>query len=202
MTAVGPQYLTPPTITTVGSKYLTPPTVKPTTLPVYTDTKQITPIRPKYVTPPTAKPKSPCQKARNLTESWRTDIGSKIKPGGPFSKDQYACDFHFSSAYWFRFMGAAGNRMLNKCPNKKYSCGTLNAYWTDDEMPQQIEVETLVNAYEATYVKLLGLISSRKCQYRSVQLKVMRCSPAPNDFIYKLTSYVEETCTKAFCGMM
>lgn len=48
-----------------------------------------------------------CYSATNLTEAWRTDNGSGIRPGGPHSANGYACDLH-DDLQWFRFTGAAG----------------------------------------------------------------------------------------------
>ena len=58
----------------------------------------------------------PCLLAQNLTESWRLDHkGNVITPGGPYSEDGAACDFH-KDLQWFRFTGAAGeySSLFNK----------------------------------------------------------------------------------------
>ena len=134
-----------------------------------------------------------CQQAVNYTQSWRRDhLGSFLRPGGPNSKDSFACDFGASSSQWFRFSGAAGTHMLDSCP-EFLSCGTAYPFWTDERMPTQIGVEAIVKVY--------GVDAGCKGLIRSV--KVMRCSwNSPHNLIYKQTTNLNSTCQYAFCGMM
>ena len=49
-----------------------------------------------------------CLTATNLTQSWRLDHkGSDIRPGGPHSYNNWACDLH-KDLQWFRFSGDGG----------------------------------------------------------------------------------------------
>ena len=130
-----------------------------------------------------------CRGATNLTEDWRQDhYGSKLYPGLP------NCDttkMISDGRQWFRFAGAAGSMMLNKCP-PQYSCGTHGGIWTNDTMPIQVGVETNITAY----------VSLKTCIRYTVILSVMKCSNSlSNNFIYK---YVDDFqyCSYGFCGMM
>ena len=134
-----------------------------------------------------------CQEAVNYTESWRRDYdGSNIKPRGPFSWAGYTCDLHVNKSQWFRFAGAAGNRMLDYCV-KEYSCGTRAPLWTDNKtLPTAVGVEATVKAYESY---------NNKCKYLPRNIKVMRCSwDTPYDFIYKQTNNSPYSCRQGFCG--
>ena len=123
-----------------------------------------------------------CQQAVNYTESWRTDYdGSNIKPRGPHSWGGYACDLHISDQHWFRFAGAAGNRMLDFCV-KEYSCGARAPLWIDSSsMPKEVGVEKTATVYESY---------NNNCKFLPRKVKVMRCSwdtthhttPFPNCF--------------------
>ena len=151
-----------------------------------------------------------CLQARNLTEFWRRDeAGSNYKPGGLYSSNGYNCDLHINLPAWFRFTGKGGNRMLDRCP-AKYSCGTETPIWTDGKMPQDVGVETIVNAYGVEEVKENGLLNlfglfgrtSRDCKRYQMKLKVMRCSlDSPDDFIY-LQTHIKNPCTEGYCGMI
>ena len=91
---------------------------------------------------------------------------------------------------WFRFTGAAGNIMLNRCP-PAYSCGTNVGMWTDERMPTLVGVQSSINAYRSW---------SRNCKYFTKRVSVMKCSTNNNfDFIYKYAS--DTVCTLGFCGI-
>lgn len=71
----------------------------------------------------------------NLTEAWRKDDnGSHLRP----KEGDYACDVALQDDYtWFRFGGAAGRLLSNKC-SPSYSCGGHGGFWSDAEMPQNV----------------------------------------------------------------
>ena len=131
--------------------------------------------------------------AINVTDSWRKDAhGANAKPGGPHSKDGYACDFHGNSSQWFRFTGGAGNEMLNSCP-KENSCGTAIPFWSDERMPKALAREATVTVYGA---------SGDNCKKYVREVKVIRCSwDTSHDLIYKQTAKLDTDCKEAFCGM-
>ncbi|XP_067933925.1 oncoprotein-induced transcript 3 protein-like [Watersipora subatra] len=136
-----------------------------------------------------------CLTATNLTESWRMDIsGSGIKPGGPNSFDEYACDLNID-LQWFRFTGDAGNRMLNTCP-PMFSCGAMMPYWSDEPLPTEVGVKTDMVAYESWY-------PGHVCKFFAKAMYVMRCSHDTDyDVIYKYRSAHKKDCYQSFCGMM
>ena len=147
---------------------------------------------PTTVQPAPAVPEE-CKQAINYTEDWRNDHnGTDIKPGGPNSWRGYNCDIHTTNTQWFRFTGAAGNRMLNSCV-KEFSCGTANAIWTDEAMPKTLGKVYEVNAYGSFY----------GCKALTEKIKVMRCSwDTPHDLIYKQMTNFKASCDYGFCGMM
>ncbi|XP_067934814.1 oncoprotein-induced transcript 3 protein-like [Watersipora subatra] len=135
-----------------------------------------------------------CLTATNLTESWRMDHnGSDIRPGGPHSSGGYTCDMH-KDLQWFRFSGAAGRRMLNKCPMMN-SCGTRWPYWTDEKAPEEVGVPATINVYRS-------FAPTASCKDRSRTAEVMRCSLETNGLIYRSTDSYYDACIAAFCGMM
>ncbi|XP_067931901.1 uncharacterized protein DDB_G0290587-like [Watersipora subatra] len=141
----------------------------------------------KYTTPPEC-----FGNVITFTDSWRRDYnGSNIKPGGKYSKNGYACDQHTAFKGWFRFAGAAGNRLLDTCP-ERFSCGTNFPFWTDEKMPTEIGVLTTINVY--------GRIA--RCKSLKRELVVMKCSSAPYDYIYQQTTYYTSRCQAAFCSML
>jgi hypothetical protein len=177
------------------AKQTTKPATKQT-IPTIT-TEQTTTTTEK-TTPTTATTPLPvpeeCRKAVNYTQSWRRDhSGSDIRGGGPHNRAGYACDLHAGSSEWFRFSGAAGNRMLHSCPKCK-SCGTYHPFWTDAAMPSVIGAETTVDVY--------GVVRT-DCKSITRQAKVMRCSlDTPHELIYKQTRDFTYACNEAFCGML
>ena len=178
---------------------------KQTTMDITTD-----PETPTTTTVPLPLVPKECLQARNFTEFWRRDeAGSNYKPGGLYSSNGYNCDLYMNPPTWFRFTGKGGNRMLDRCP-AKYSCGTETPIWTDGKMPQDVGVETIVNAYGVEEVKENGLLNlfglfgrtSRDCKRYQMKLKVMRCSlDSPDDFIY-LQTHIKNPCTEGYCGMI
>ena len=104
---------------------------------------------------------------------------------------------YISMSFSCVFLFFAGNKMLDSCA-PIYSCGSLYPLWTDDEMPQDIGVETTVRAYRT---------SSSPCEYNYYQysgsLHVVRCSwDTKHDLVYKFVpSSYSSTCYYAFCGM-
>ena len=89
-----------------------------------------------------------CQSAINLTEYWRKDhSGSSIKPinGNSNYDNEWMVD---AGRPWFRFTGAAGNRLVNHCV-PGLSCGTVDATWSDAPMPTSIGVIKKFNATQS-----------------------------------------------------
>ena len=181
-------------------------TLESTTLPLPKETNSINtntsadvPIKTTRHTTPTTTTHTTttlpreCKTAINYTQSWRKDHkGSNIKPGGHNSRSGYACDLHKTDSQWFRFSGAAGDKMLNTCP-KWLSCGAYYPIWTDEKMPQVVGVESRVPVYGVFRVD---------CKRYTYQVKVIRCSwDTPHDLIYKQTKDYSLNCNDAFCGM-
>ena len=137
-----------------------------------------------------------CQSAINLTEYWRKDhSGSSIKPVDGY----YNCDTRDMTASgrpWFRFTGAAGNRLLDHCVSSTaegWSCGTGGAIWSDATMPTEVGVVTNFTAFRSDN-------ASPYCKYRTLQCSVMRCSDQPHDLIYRYDD-ASTDCYVGFCGM-
>ena len=189
---------TKPTTSTPSATTTTKPTAPTTTKPITSTTKQTTSTTttnretPQPTTKQPATTASPCQQAKNLTDSWRKDhSGSNIQPGGSHSSNGYACDTT-DNTQWFRFTGAAGNELLDSCP-KPFSCGGATSLWTDDYMPKLVDDEVVINAFGA---------DSQGCRSVTVELKVIRCSwDAPGDFAYKLATTNQSPCSQTLCGM-
>lgn len=144
-------------------------------------------------TPPPLPLPEECVTAVNYTEWWRRDHnGSEIRPGGLNSADGRACDLHYTSRDWFRFSGNAGNRLLDSCPLHR-SCGTSHAYWTDEEMPRLVGVQTKVIIY--------GTGDRGRCRFVVRKALVMRCSwDNDHDFIYRQITGYAQPCSHGFCG--
>jgi len=141
------------------------------------------------------QPAQLCQSAVNLTESWRKDHSdSGIKPiDGLHNCDTR--DMVAAGKPWFRFSGAAGNRLLDHCVPSRASgsCGTQVALWSDDTMPDQIGVVTSIQAYASWWGHCKISLYTTQCQ-------VIRCSDKPHDFVYRLDDD-SSICTMGFCGM-
>ncbi|XP_067947119.1 oncoprotein-induced transcript 3 protein-like [Watersipora subatra] len=129
-----------------------------------------------------------CRDATNFSQPWRKDGNNHLPKD--YNYNGYACDMT-SALKWFRFTGAAGTQMLNRCPTT--SCGTFFPYWTEDRMPTTVGVETTISAYTRNVYEVC-----RK-QHR-VDVKVIRCSSAA-DYIYRYSGPIRDSCFHAFCGM-
>lgn len=127
-----------------------------------------------------------CESAISLTEYWR-------KVYNDSETDRSTCDTKSminSGRPWFRFSGAAGSRMLNRCVVRK-SCGTNIPMWSDDPMPIEIGEEFEITAK--------GIFSTLCDKYKRKVL-VKKCSGRANDYTYKYTD-TSTVCDLAFCGM-
>lgn len=83
--------------------------------------------------------------------------------------------------------------MLNSCP-KYNSCGTLDPWYTDADMPTAVGVPTAISAYE------VGSVGD--CPGYPQRIEVIRCSwRTDHDLIYKQVKFGFGTCRDAFCGM-
>ena len=94
---------------------------------------------------------------------------------------------------WFRFTGAAGNRLLDHCVNSTSgarSCGTVDATWSDAPMPTSIGVIKKFNATQSY---------GGKCHYSQFECSAMRCSDRPHDMIYRYDG--PGSGDDGFCGM-
>lgn len=132
-----------------------------------------------------------CEKAINLTESWRQDhSGSKSKP----VNGEWNCDPKAMAAIgrpWFRFSGPAGDHLLDKCIPYN-SCGTEQPIWTDAVMPTSVGVETPVTVYTAF---------GRYCKWWTRKISVVRCTNVANDFVYRYDDEnVDCRIPLGFCG--
>ena len=143
-------------------------------------------------TPMTTSIPSECISAINLTESWRRDYkGSDIRPvnGG------YNCDTKQmiqQGRPWFRFSGAAGNRLLDSCRSLPgHSCGAVLGMWSNDAMPIATGESRVIDAYAAY---------SATCYAWTQKLNVMKCSERQYDYIYKYLG--DDHCHLGFCGMV
>ena len=137
-------------------------------------------------TPETLEIPRQCRVASNRTDSWRNF------DKGKYTKIRKHCDIDETSTEWFRFSGAAGNRMLNKCP-KTSGCGVEISYWTDEKMPKVVGLiaEVIVYGQKGT-----------NCAYKTKRIRVTKCSQKANDYIYRqLSEKTNTTCSEAFCGM-
>ena len=135
---------------------------------------------------------SECISAINLTQSWRRDYkGSDIRP----VNGNYNCDTKQmieQGRPWFRFSGAAGNRLLDSCRSlPTWSCGTYLGMWSYDAMPIATGESREIEAY-AAYVS--------NCKVNTKKLRVMRCSESQYDYSYKYLR--DESCHFGFCGMV
>ena len=141
----------------------------------------------------TTHPPSPvpveCIEAVNLTQSWRSDAnGSAIKPDGTTPN----CDTHsmyYDGRPWFRFLGAAGNRLLDRCPPPS-SCGTDGAMWSDATMPTVEGERKLVTVYGSW---------TKGCKDFTYHLSVLKCSRDVNDYVYRHEG--DNICWRGYCGM-
>ncbi|KAF6016429.1 hypothetical protein EB796_025270 [Bugula neritina] len=177
---------------------LKPRTTKRTT-PKPPTTKRTTP-KPRSTTrrptTTTVDPNQPieCREAETFTEPWRLEHnGQDIKGNGSHNYNGYACDLH-ADTRWFRFGGAAGNRLLDSCPKYK-SCGSLYPLWSDEPMPTKVGVVSTIKMYA---------VVGNNCKKAALDLQVMRCSPRKNDYIYvtaKPSVKKNYKCSDAFCGM-
>ena len=143
-------------------------------------------------TPMTTSIPSECISAINLTESWRRDYkGSDITP----VNGRLNCDTSHminKGRPWFRFSGAAGNRLLDSCRSMPTrSCGTHLGMWSNAAMPIATAEAREINAY-AGY--------SGSCKYFTYKLEVMKCSERQYDYIYKYLG--DDHCHLGFCGMV
>lgn len=151
----------------------------------------------KTTVPPTTLPSIPeeCRLAINLNETWRQDHkGSNIKPitKGHF----YNCDTVVmvnGGRPWFRFVGAAGNKLMDK-PVPKYSCGTEFPFYSLDPMPTRVGRAMHMSVY----------VAGDRSGHQSRAMNVIKCSTRENDFVYR---YISNTlpqsirCNYGFCGM-
>ena len=137
-------------------------------------------------------PPAECQSAINLTEYWRNvNAGTEIVPPGGRSCDTRDMNINYPDRPWFRFVGDAGNIMLNSCPPSQ-SCGASAGIWTDAEMPSAVGESTEISAF-ASYIGI--------CKSKTWSILVMRCSyDTSYEFIYR---YNEDfiNCYYSFCGI-
>ncbi|XP_067934016.1 oncoprotein-induced transcript 3 protein-like [Watersipora subatra] len=127
----------------------------------------------------------------NLTEYWRRDDeGSNIRPVNDF----YACDRSLQgNTQWFRFQGAAGQQLSNRCA-PAYSCGGHGGFWSNAEMPSE--------PGEVRSVPIYGSWTGNCRWYTwpvANPLTVKRCSNRSGDFVYKVQG--TSSCYWTFCGM-
>jgi len=132
-----------------------------------------------------------CRTAINLTEKWRTDTeGGSLKP---IVYNISNCDTRQMAEGnnpWFRFVGEAGNRLLDTCP-QPMSCGSSIGIWSDSPMPENVGEVADIIGYGSW---VMG------CKQYNVHIIVMRCSTLANDFIYNPTP-TNVICGNSFCGM-
>ena len=165
--------VTTSTTTTSTSTATSTPTVTPTTT---TTTEQPDPIE--------------CHNVTNFTQHWRLEHRAQnLKPGGEHSFGDYACDYY--TLQWFRFTGAAGQRMLDRCPPAE-SCGTYMPLWTDIQLPDKVGER----AEGQFYVSYDG-----HCKHMTHNLSVIRCSEEAGDVVYLHHYAPRGNCWAAFCGM-
>ena len=131
-----------------------------------------------------------CLLAINLTEIWRADHngnGLRRKDG------QLNCDTEpmvKQGRPWFRFSGAAGNRLLDSCPPIN-SCGTIDGMWSDEVMPKRKGEIRQINVFAS---------AGYQCKRFTYKLKVKKCSRRRHDYVYRYLG--DSHCYLSFCGMM
>ena len=133
-----------------------------------------------------------CLEARNLTEAWRLDYNPDNRNQEHSIDFADNCDPYtmvVEGRPWFRFSGAAGNRLLNDCPKRLFSCGGWIGLFSNDPMPSEKGVIKRIYAY------------TRDCDTtnRERPLSVIKCSERPNDFIYRHDGIFN--CPYSYCGM-
>lgn len=163
---------------------------KTTTTPTYTEDPTMSTTTSTYqTTPNSTESTDPCVNAVNFDESWRRDCsGSRLKP----IDGDYNCDTKTileEEITWFRFSGAAGNRLRDTCP-PSYSCGTRAGFWSNATMPTSLGETKDISVYASW---------SGECDYGTLQVKVMRCSLRAHDYVYLYEG--GRWCDGGFCGM-
>ena len=153
----------------------------------------ITTTTPAPTTAPPLPQPAACQSAVNLTEYWRRDhSGSNLQPinGQPNFDNKWMVE---AGRPWFRFTGAAGNRLLDHCVNSTggaTSCGSTDATWSDAPKPTSIPV---IKRFTAT--QSFG----GRCHHSQFECSVMRCSDWLHDLIYRYDGPGHGD--DGFCGM-
>ena len=144
--------------------------------------------------PATECPNPPpeCQSAISLSEYWRNvNAGTDVRTPEGLNCDTRDMNYNYPERPWFRFIGSAGNMMLNSCPPSA-SCGTHAGMWTDAAMPTAVG--------ESIKISVFGSYNDH-CKYRTLSILVMRCSyDTSYDFVYR---YIDPytSCMYSFCGM-
>ena len=95
-----------------------------------------------------------------------------------------SCDNNLTTG-WYRFQGAAGDRMPDKCV-LRYRCGTYDPGWLSDAHP---------TVDEGVVIRTVCYSRYGYCCYRSNNIKVKKCSAF---FVYELQK--PPTCPLRYCG--
>ena len=115
--------------------------------------------------------------------------GSEIHPiNGKINCDTR--DMINSGRPWFRFVGQAGNKLLDKCVPMG-SCGTNVPMWSNATMPSTVGNITPFQVYG---------VWRQGCARFTLRASVMRCSGGNHDFVYRFDD-ASGQCDFGFCGM-
>ena len=130
-----------------------------------------------------------CKRAVSLTEAWRQERGGHLTPvngqSGQSDLDLISWFSRYDPRPWFRFAGAAGNRLLNEHPGQ-HRCGASwsGGIWSDAEMPTEVGRQVSFTAYD----------SYEKERHKSIiGMYVIKCSDAPKEGLK--TTYTERQAT-------
>ena len=108
------------------------------------------------------------------------------------NESNYRCDRNDLVPGWYRFQGAAGDQMADKCVPTSY-CGTKHPGWLSGTHPTVAEgVVTRKVCYHYWHYSMYGTIH---CCYYSNNIRVRNCGAF---FVYELQK--PPTCELRYCG--
>lgn len=166
------------------TKKVSASSVYQTSLTTMTSTTSMMPTAQQTVTKASSLPVE-CQKAINLTESYRLDYIS-TSPSKGDTKRMIA-----EGRPWFRFTKGAGNMLIDHCVTWN-TCGTSVPLFSNSSMPAEVGVVQSIEIY--------GPNKQQNCGYFQDKGSVMRCSAKLHDYIYRYDGS-NRSSDIGFCGM-
>ena len=107
----------------------------------------------------------------------------------------YRCDRDDLVPGWYRFQGAAGDQMADKCVPEKH-CGTYYPGWLHGTHPTVAEgVVTRTVCYHYGYYYYYSWYKQYRCCYRREKIRVRNCG---DFFVYELQK--PPYCNLRYCG--